>query len=161
MGADLRHDCLHQRLRELMVMTKNDPTILDAQKVDEKKFRRMSFLRDRHALTYTVRSVKSERRQEKRLTVRLQSGKILDVEGRFLADFLFVNRGSGGVRISLARHSKLPRRIWLYEDLNQICWGAEVVWQNGGVAGCRYRASDVALDERLLRRFKAKYYALR
>lgn len=136
------------------------PTVLDALKVDEKKFRRMSFLRDRQALAYTVRTVQSERRLEKRVAVRLQSGKVLDVEGRFLADFLFVNRGSSGVRISLARHLALPRKIWLYEDLNHICWGAEVVWQTGGVAGCRYRASDVALDERLLRRFRAKYYAL-
>ncbi|WP_330083931.1 hypothetical protein [Methylocystis iwaonis] len=136
-------------------------TVLDAQKVDEKKFRRMSFLRDGQALTYTVKTVQSERRQEKRVVVRLQSGKVLDVDGRFLADFLFVNRGSGGVRITLTRHLALPRRIWLYEDLNHICWGAEVVWQNGGVVGCRYRGSDVALDERLLRRFRAKYYALR
>jgi hypothetical protein len=143
-------------------MKKNgDSLVIDAQKVDGKKFGRASFLRGAKAFaTYTVRTTPSERRTAKRCAVRLQSGKVLDADGRFLSDFLFVDRGPGGVRISLARRMALPKKIWLYEDLAQICRGADVAWQNHNIIGCRYRRWDAPLDERLLRRFKTKYYAL-
>jgi hypothetical protein len=144
-------------------MTKNDDIfILDGLKVEEGKFGRAFFMRGRKGFaTYTVRTLPSDRRVEKRLAVRLQSGKVLDVEGRFLSDFLFVNRGGGGVRILLAQRLAMPKKIWLYEDLAQTCRGADVVWQNNNMVGCRFRPWEIALDERLLRRFRTKYYALR
>jgi hypothetical protein len=150
------------RYESSRIMTKNgDIFILDALKVDERKFGRAPFLRGRQAFaTYTVRTTQSERRTGKRSAVRLQSGKVLDANGSFISDFLFVDRGAGGVRISLARRMALPKKIWLYDDLAQICRGADVAWQNHNIVGCRYRRWDAPLDERLLRRFRAKYYAL-
>jgi hypothetical protein len=136
--------------------------ILEGVKVEEDRSLRKAFWRRRGGIvTFSVRTTPSERRREKRAATRLQSGKVLDASGRFLVDFLFVNRGSGGARITLANRMPLARQIWLYEDLNRICRSAEVVWQNGRMVGCRFKPADAPLDARLLRRYHAKFYALK
>ncbi len=143
-------------------MTKNaDNSILEGLKLEKRRAGLSGFMAWRKGFaTYTVRTLPSDRRVEKRIAVRLQSGKVLDLDGRFLCDFLFVNRGAGGVRISLGKRMALPRKVWLYEDLTQTCRGGDVIWQNNNIAGCRFRTREVAIDERLLRRFRTKYYAL-
>jgi hypothetical protein len=135
--------------------------ILEGVRIKEQPSPRGGFFDKRTGIvTYSVKTTESERRREKRSAVRLQSGKVLGANGRFLVDFLFVNRGSGGARISLAQRHPLPRGIWLYEDLSQMCRRAEVVWQNGRIVGCRFKSAEAPLNERLLSRYRTKYYAL-
>jgi hypothetical protein len=112
------------------------------------------------AVTYSVETEQVERRQEARRRVRLQSGKLLDESGRFLVDLLFVNQGRSGARVTLARNIGLPARLWIYDDADDVCRAAEVVWREGCVVGCRYRAGGAHIEARVLSRYKARYYAL-
>jgi hypothetical protein len=138
-----------------------DPVVIDAVKVGARTLRGFAPWRRRlGAVVYSVTCEAPERRGEPRRRLRLQSGKILDGEGRFVTDFLFVNRASNGVRITLSRSHRLPRKIWLYEDLSEACRGADVVWQKGAVVGCRLRTGEAPFDSRVLRRYREKYYGI-
>lgn len=97
---------------------------------------------------------------EGRRRVRLQSGKALDFNGRFLADFMFVNQCGSGARLSLSQRTRLPNRLWVFDDSREKCKTAELVWQNGRLAGIRYLPENPPIDDRVLRRYKEKYYAL-
>jgi hypothetical protein len=138
------------------------PNLLDGVKISRGLFDRSGgiFKKRSGIVTYSVSTAPSERRVEKRCAVRLQSGKVLDAGGRFLADFLFVNRGGGGARIALAQRASLPKNIWLYEDVTKSCRGASVVWRNGRLVGCRFNDDDMPFDASLLKRYQTKYYAV-
>ncbi len=53
----------------------------------------------------------SERRVQARRHSRLQSGKLIDGNDRFLVECVFRDRSGAGVRLKLARAVPLPRKI--------------------------------------------------
>lgn len=112
-------------------------------------------------VTYSVTNRESDRRLEDRRRVRLQSGKAADRNGNFLVDLIFVNRGCAGARIVLARCVPLPKKLWIYDDSARAGVEADVVWQNGKMAGCKFSSRQAPSGLRLLRRFERKYYAMR
>jgi hypothetical protein len=114
-------------------------------------------------VNYTVdaeTTLRVERRGEIRRPVHLQSGKILDVQERFLTEFLFKNRTEVGIRLRLAHRATLPRFIFLYDDQSCALAAASVVWQHGCDVGCRVSRKPLPSKEQLLKRLKSPYYAV-
>lgn len=113
------------------------------------------------AVTYSVVEETVERRREGRRPARLQSGKILGSDERFLTEFSFRNRSEKGVRLRLAQRVALPRSILLFDDSSGGLFSAAVVWQHGCDAGCRVSRDRPSASERLLARLRNRYYAVR
>jgi hypothetical protein len=111
-------------------------------------------------VTYSVVEERLERRSEQRRPARLQAGKVLDSDERFLTEFVFRNRSETGVRLRLAHRVILPRRILLFDDQCAALHVASVVWQRGCDAGCRLSGEHTAVSEPLLARLRNRYYAV-
>jgi len=145
------------------MMTTDDKiegVVLEAERIDDSsRWRWLLFRAARSAVTYRVAQSPVDRRRDKRRPIRLQSGKALDGEGRFIVDFSLANRGAAGVALTLARAVQLPRRIWIYEDVADTCRCVEVIWQSGLRAGGRITPANAAIDARLLARYRRRYYA--
>jgi hypothetical protein len=103
----------------------------------------------------------SERREQARRHSRLQSGKLIDGNGRFLVECVFRDRSGAGVRLKLAGAVPLPRKIQLFDDqLGSLC-AAEVIWRRGVEIGCKLAPTSIALNDKLLRRLRQPHYAVR
>jgi hypothetical protein len=113
------------------------------------------------AVTYSIIEEMVERRREGRRPARLQSGKILDADERFLTEFIFRDRSEKGVRLRLAQRVALPRSVLLFDDQNGRLFIATVVWQHGSDAGCRVSREWATSPETLLSRLRNPYYAVR
>ncbi|WP_155931232.1 PilZ domain-containing protein [Methylosinus trichosporium] len=111
-------------------------------------------------VTYSVVEERLERRSDQRRPARLQAGKILDGDERFLTEFVFRNRSEGGVRLRLAHRVVLPKRILLFDDQCAALRVATVVWQRGCDAGCRLATEHAPAPEPLLARLRNRYYAI-
>jgi hypothetical protein len=103
----------------------------------------------------------ADRRHERRRNARLQSGKVISGNDRFLVDCLFRDRTRFGFRLTLGRRVPLPRTVLIYDDQSRTLLAVTVVWQKGTEAGCKVASPPPADKQRLLKRLEGRYYAMR
>lgn len=118
----------------------------------------------RGVVTYTARSEQAlkfaERRSEARHKVRLQSGKVLDHEDRFVTECIFDNRTRVGLHLKLATGVLLPKLVQVYDDQEGALITVRVMWQRGRDAGCRVTSGPRVSNRRLIARLRGRYYAV-
>lgn len=101
-----------------------------------------------------------DRRHDRRREVRLNWGKALDMNERFLCDCRIVDRAPGGVRLRLIRDISPPTRFYLFDEAEGALFAAHIVWRRGSDVGCRVSLSPLRNKTRVVMRMKARYYAL-
>ncbi|MCL8000141.1 PilZ domain-containing protein [Brucella sp. 21LCYQ03] len=104
----------------------------------------------------------SERRKEERQQTRLRSGKIVDLEGRFIIECQFRDIAPHGARLSTVDVPNLPERFWLFDDFYARALLAQVVWRANCEIGVQLISDTtvVVLDEERLRQLAGKYHSL-
>ncbi len=105
--------------------------------------------------------LEADRRKERRRKTRLQSGKVVAEDDRFLVDCIVINRTPFGARLTLGDNVRLPKAIWLYDDQSKTLRRTVVAWQIGRAVGCRFPETSTLNKPRLLRRLQQRYYAMR
>lgn len=103
----------------------------------------------------------SERRKETRRPTRLHSGKLIDMNDRFLAECVIRDWAGQGVRLKLAGSVPPPRKFQLYDDRSGSLFPAEIIWRRGAEVGCKLAPASIAIDAKLLRRLERRCYAVR
>ena len=83
-----------------------------------------------------------DRRAGARQRTRLRSGKVVDVDGRFIGECLIANRSSIGGLLRLPQTSKVPARMLLYDDQTGDVLPAAVVWRREREVGIRFLPAD-------------------
>ena len=102
-----------------------------------------------------------DRRAGARQRTRLRSGKVVDGDGRFIAECLIANRSSIGGLLRLAQTATLPARILLYEDQSGEVVPAAVVWRREREAGVRFLPVDPGERYRAVAdAMRRKFYAM-
>jgi hypothetical protein len=104
-----------------------------------------------------------ENRANARKKCRLDSGKVLDNDNRFICECLIYDRSQRGLRLKLPRNLALPKTFRLYDD-----WSCEIslvsaVWRRDSVLGVRRsRTFDRAeVKETVWKALRGRYYAVR
>lgn len=90
---------------------------------------------------------RGEQRASTREQMRLRSAKLLDAAYRFVCECRICDRSLHGLRLTLARNVRLPRRMSVHIDETGEVRDAKVVWRHGLVIGVRLheRARSTAL----------------
>jgi hypothetical protein len=101
-----------------------------------------------------------DRRGDGRESMRLRSAKLLDAAFRFVSDCRICDRSRSGLRIALARDTRLPRRFAVHIDESGEIRCAKVVWRRGLVVGVRLyeHASGIRPCERFA--LRERYYGI-
>ena len=92
-------------------------------------------------VTYRVigpNGASGDKRAESRQRTRLLSGKILDLDNKFLIDCQIHNRSAHGARLILVAKIKVPRRFRLFGDIDGELVQAIVAWQRGQNLGVTF-----------------------
>ncbi len=102
-----------------------------------------------------------EKRSEARRRTRLLSGKILDLENKFLIDCQINNRSAHGVRLILVAKIKVPRRFRLFSDIDGELAEAVVAWQRGQNIGATFiKNRPAALTAAAITALRKKIYVV-
>lgn len=103
-----------------------------------------------------------ERRREERQRTRLRSGKIIDLDGRFIIECQFSDIAPHGARLRITDVPSLPERFWLFDDFYARALLAQMVWREKREIGVQFitDASIPTLDEERLSQLAGKYYSL-
>ena len=59
-----------------------------------------------------------ERRKQERQRTRLRSGKIVDLDGRFITECQLGDIAAGGAKLRTVDTAILPERFWLFDDFH-------------------------------------------
>jgi hypothetical protein len=103
-----------------------------------------------------------DKRMEGRQRTRLLSGKVLNLDNKFLIDCQIHNRSAHGARLILVAKLKVPRRLRLFSDIDGALVQAEVAWQRGQNVGVNFphgRAS-LALTDAEVTSLRKKIYVV-
>ena len=68
----------------------------------------------------------------------MRSGKIADINDKFIADCQIFDRTDKGARLRLARVIDLPEKIRLFDDEKNVLLTAVVVWTQGMQIGVMF-----------------------
>ncbi|WP_420960861.1 PilZ domain-containing protein [Brucella sp. IR073] len=104
----------------------------------------------------------TEKRRSERRRTRLRSGKLVDLNGRFLIECQMHDIAGEGAKLRVADPRKVPDRFWLFDDFYARALIAETVWRNGLELGVRFRHNPEIppLSETRLAELAGKYYSL-
>ena len=93
---------------------------------------------------------------------RLRSAKLLDGGCRFLSEGRICDRSRDGLRLALAGHFTLPRKLAVHIDETSEVREAKVIWRRGSTIGIRLRSAATADALRPCDRhaLKERYYAI-
>ena len=102
-----------------------------------------------------------ERRKEERQRTRLRSGKIIDLDGRFIIECQFCDIAPHGARLRVIEVPNLPERFWLFDDHYARAILAQIVWRQKREIGVRLITDALIpeLDEERLNQLAGKYYS--
>ncbi|RCS24000.1 PilZ domain-containing protein [Phyllobacterium salinisoli] len=108
------------------------------------------------------RSSAPEKRSSERRRTRLRSGKIVNMNGRFLIECQLHDIAGGGAKIRVADARDVPDRFWLFDDRYGQALIAEIVWRDGVELGVRFCNDPTIqpLDDARLSKLAGKYYSL-
>ena len=103
-----------------------------------------------------------EARSTGRKPARLNWGKLLDEENRFLCECRIHDRSASGFRLVVARDASPPQRCHLYCDLTGDIFVVQVVWRRGAALGVRVRGVAPRAQLKASDRFalRGHYYAV-
>ena len=121
----------------------------------------MSLKKSSKIKSIIVTGSKKERRKAFRKRTRLRSGKLAALDNRFISDCLIFDRTPLGVRVRLARNTRLPEHVKFFDDELQSLHVARVVWRRDNEAGLAFARERPARAARERAMFRGKYYALR
>lgn len=76
-----------------------------------------------------------DRRLAQRRRTRLRSGRLFDIDGRFLTDCAVRDRTPLGAALALGASRALPEAIAFYDDERRSLHSARVVWAGNGACG--------------------------
>jgi hypothetical protein len=82
----------------------------------------------------------ADKRTEGRQRTRLLSGKVLNLDNKFLIDCQIHDRSAHGARLILVAKVKVPRRLRLFSDIDGALVEADVAWQRGQNVGVNFTA---------------------
>src|SRR5579863_9899892 len=86
----------------------------------------------------TAKIDKGDKRTEARRRTRLSSGKVLNLDNKFLIDCQINNRSANGARLIIVAKVKMPRRLRLFSDIDGALVEAELAWQRGQNVGVNF-----------------------
>lgn len=103
-----------------------------------------------------------ERRKEERQRTRLRSGKVIDLDGRFIIECQFSDIAPHGARLRITEFPSLPERFWLFDDHYARALLAQIVWREKREVGVQFTTdpSLPPLDDERLSQLAGKYYSL-
>ena len=104
-----------------------------------------------------------EQRAATRRRTRLRSGKILDLDNRFVVECVIHDRSSEGARLRIVEDVALSSPFRLFDDEQGTLHEVSIVWRRGqelGVIFTPNRAAASSLTETQLKNLRGKYYAL-
>jgi hypothetical protein len=106
-------------------------------------------------------SKNGDKRAESRQRTRLLSGKILDLDNKFLIDCQINNRSAHGARLILVAKVKMPRRFRLFSDIDGELVEAAAAWQRGQNVGATFsEAKPAALTAAEITALRKKIYVV-
>ena len=79
-----------------------------------------------------------ELRRERRRPTRFRTGKLFDVEGRFLMECAICDRSEHGARIKIGQTLKICHSLHLRDEVDQITVQASVAWRRGNELGLTF-----------------------
>ena len=93
---------------------------------------------------------------------RLRSAKLLDGGCRFLSEGRICDRSRDGLRLALAGHVTLPRKLAVHIDETSEVREAKIIWRRGSTIGVRVQEVVPADALTASRRsaLKERYYAI-
>ena len=121
-------------------------------------------LSDRGVVYYRVLETNppSDMRSTGRRKCRLQSGKVLDLAGRFICECLVHDRSAGGIRLQVKPGLQIPCRFLLFDDASDSLKAGLVVWRNKATLGIRLiECSDFRLKRSMGTALRDGFYAVR
>jgi hypothetical protein len=103
-----------------------------------------------------------DKRMEGRRRTRLLSGKVLNLDNKFLIDCQIHNRSAHGARLILVAKVKVPRRLRLFSDIDGALVEAEVAWQRGQNIGVNFPpgGATLALTDAAVTSLRKKIYVV-
>ena len=108
------------------------------------------------------RETASERRRSPRQRTRLRSGKIVDLNGRFLSECTIYDLSAAGSRIRHPGALALPSQFQLYDDQSGLVHHATVLWRNGNESGLSFKPQPLSPRAgALASQMRRKFYAMR
>ncbi len=103
-----------------------------------------------------------ERRREERQRTRLRSGKIVDLDGRFVVECQFIDIAPHGAKLRIRESVYLSERFWLFDDYYARALLARLAWRKERELGVELITDPAVtpLDDERLARLAGKYYSL-
>jgi hypothetical protein len=114
-------------------------------------------------VTYAIIKAASDgdKRAENRQRTRLLSGKVLNLDNKFLIDCQIHDRSAHGARLILVAKVKVPRRLRLFGDIDGVLVEADVAWQRGQNVGINFTTDRVpALTAAEITALRQKIYVV-
>ena len=104
----------------------------------------------------------AEKRGFARRRSHLRSGKLLDIENRFLCECLIYDRSNTGFRLKLARNISISKNCHLFEDETCAVNLVSIAWRRDCMAGARRcKLVDPQLIKETIRfTLRGRYYAV-
>ncbi len=103
-----------------------------------------------------------EARAAQRRKSRLQSAKLLDMNGRFVCECLICDRSPNGVRLRLMSAIPVPERVSMFDDATGNTRLAAIVWRKGELLGARLLpCRGPALKRSTRAALGSRFYAVR
>ncbi|CUW45718.1 hypothetical protein B3286c2_0843 [Brucella vulpis] len=103
-----------------------------------------------------------ERRREERQRTRLRSGKIVNLDGRFVVECQFIDIAPHGAKIRVREALYLPERFWLFDYHYARALLARLAWRKRREFSVEFIIDPtvIPLDEERLAHLAGKYYSL-
>ena len=102
----------------------------------------------------------AERRDDIRLRSRLRPGKLLSVDGAYLADCAIIERSAAGARIRLFEAVELSGDMTLFDESETLSRSVQLVWSAKGQVGLHYTSPAIPVDPVDVERIAGRYYAV-
>ena len=97
-----------------------------------------------------------------RALTRLRSAKLLDGGCRFLSEGRICDRSRDGLRLALAGHVTLPRKLAVHIDETSEVREAKIIWRRGSTVGIQLQGAlpEDAMTASRRSALKERYYAI-
>lgn len=102
-----------------------------------------------------------ERRGDGRTRTRLRPGKILAMDGTFVADCLILDRSAQGARIRVLGSESVPEAFRLIDEAGRESFFSRTVWERGDEAGLSLAEGSGPMGTRDFLAAAGPYYAVR
>lgn len=105
----------------------------------------------------------AEQRSDPRRKTRLRSGKVADLNDRFLSECTIHDLSKSGCGLLVPEDVALPDEIVIFDDLDKTIALGRIVWRKGKQLGVAFEVPPAAVSLFKAQRLKAlqfNYYAI-